>query len=100
MTVERIPEMDQLSRINELTLQACLHENPKIAAEQRRLLDHLLAIMEHERYRTRHRGNAEYPRDYTIRWMEAIVAKAAGYSDRAQWSYIENAVRKDIGYTL
>ncbi len=85
-----------LTIIKELTNQAVLDADPKVAAGQKRILDQILAIMEHERYRTRNKPESEYPRDYTIRWMEAIVAEAAGYEDRANWSFIENAVRTDL----
>ncbi len=78
--------------IRVLTAEAVLDTNPLIASAQRSILDRILAVM--EVYRQRPGTNPEA--DYTMRLAEAIVAKAAGYEDRANWSFIEDAVRKDL----
>ncbi len=90
---------EHIELINALTSEAVLDSDPAKAAAQRAILDRILAIMEHHRFRIRHKAEGLYPKDYVIRMMEAIVAKAAGYEDRANWSFIENAVRTDLGIT-
>ncbi len=85
-------EIEFLARYTSLALDS----DPKVAAAQKALLDQILTLMEYDRYRIRNKPQADYPKDYVIRIMEAIVAKAA-YKDRAEWSHLEIAVRKSMG---
>ncbi len=83
---------DHLTVMRNLTAEAVLDTNPLIASAQRSILDRILAVM--EVYRMGPGSNPE--REYTLRLAEAIVAKAAGYEDRTNWSFISDAVQKDL----
>ncbi len=72
-----------------------LDSDPIIAAAQKALLDKILTLMERDRYRIQYKSQESYPKDYVIRMMEAMVARAA-YRNRVEWSHIEQQVRKDL----
>lgn len=49
-------------------------------------IDILSLLDEMDEFRRSHQDERESPSDYCMRVMEAIVAKAAGYSNRNEWT--------------
>lgn len=49
-------------------------------------IDILSLLDEMDEFRRSHQDERKSPSDYCMRVMEAIVAKAAGYSNRNEWT--------------